>query len=78
MKQMDKETLGLIYFATLQIALIILKIAGLINTDWLIVLLPTWIPFAFVLGMAVLVLAFGALAVVINTIRILVSGKHQD
>lgn len=74
---MDKETLGLHYFIMLQIALIILKIAGLMNTDWLIVLSPTWIPFAFVLGLTALLLAFGTLAVVISTIRILVSGKHQ-
>lgn len=61
----------------LQIALVILKIAGLMSTDWLVVLSPTWIPFAFVLGLTALLLAFGTLAVVISTIRILVSSEHQ-
>lgn len=77
MKQIDKETLGLHYFIMLQVALVILKIAGLMNTDRLIVLSPTWIPFAFVLGLTALLLAFGTLAVVVSTIRILVSGEHQ-
>lgn len=61
----------------LQIALVILKIAGLMNTDWLVVLSPTWIPFAFILGLTALLLAFRTLAVVASTIRILVSSEHQ-
>lgn len=76
MKQMDKETLGLYFLLMLQVALIILKIVGLMSVDWLIVLSPTWIPFVFTLGITVVLLAFGSLAVMISIIRILVSSKH--
>lgn len=57
------------FLGLLTIAFIVLKLVGEINWSWWWVLSPLWIPFAFGLGIALLVIFIKGVFAIIEAIR---------
>ena len=65
-KQAPVYSGGISFFGLLGIVFIILKLTGYINWSWWYVLAPIWIPFAFSLGVIIILLIFFSIMVKIK------------
>lgn len=57
---------GLGFFDALALVFIVLKLTGVINWSWWLVLAPLWVPIALVLGILIIALIFIGLGVIVD------------
>ena len=56
---MDTKTGGISFLGVLTITFIVLKLCGVISWSWWWVLAPIWIPFAFTVGIWIILAILG-------------------